>query len=742
MRKIWSLVRYDAKHVFTNVISLVVCVGMIVVPCFYAWFNIAASWDPYGNTSNLKVAVANADSGYTSELIPVSVNMGERMETELRKSDSIGYTVTSEDDAVEGVRSGKYYAAIVFPENFTRDLLSGFANSASAPKVAFYQNDKESAIGKIVTSKASTAVQQDIDESFAQALTTVGGGVLDELVDYLGDDQMSELATKLDSAVDSAQQGLTETAGTVRSFQALLDSTRQLLGSGTDASTDTLSATLDAGSGLRQTAGDVRGLGTSVDGTVDSVNKVLSQGASALDGVSGQIDHAFDVAGSQSDKLADGLRQAAAGVSGNVNQLNDLIDRLSDVESNLRDAMGRLEEGTSPYNALQDMAASVAELEDQLREVVRQQGELYSELLKTADDLDGGKATAEGARATLKASVEAAKAGIGSVRDSYESDVRGSLSSLAGTIESAADEADGISASVSSTLDSLRATTASATSGVAEAASGVADGANSLDEAATKLGALHGKLRAALDSDDISLVRDVLSGGPDALASFISAPVSMDRTAVYQLDNNGSGMAPFYTTLAIWIGGVVLCALVKANPSEKCAELLGLAPHQAYLGRIVFFLVLGFLQSSLILLGDLYFLQVQCAHPLLFLLAGWAASFVFVNIIYALTASFGDVGKAIAVLLMVIQVAGSGGTFPVQMLPEGFQAVYPFLPFVHSENAMRAAMFGLYGNDFWVELGLLLSYVAAALLLGLLLRKPVIRLTEWIEHKLESTKLM
>ena len=742
MRKIWSLIRYDAKHVFTNVISLVVCVGMIVVPCFYAWFNIAASWDPYGNTKNLKVAVANADDGYTSELLPVSVNMGERMETELRKSDSIGYTVTSEDDAVEGVRSGKYYAAIVFPENFTRDLLSGFANSASAPKVTFYQNDKESAIGKIVTSKASTAVQQDIDESFAQALTTVGGGVLDEMVDYLGDDQMSELAGKLDSAVDSAQQGLTQTASTVRSFQALLDSTRQLLGSGTDASTSSLSATLDAGSGLRQTASDVRDLGTSVDGTVDSVNKVLSQGASALDGVSGQIDHAFDVAGAQTDKISDGLRQAAAGVSGNVNQLNDLIDRLAGVESNLRDAMGRLEEGTSPYNALQDMAASVAEFQEQLHEAERSQGELYSELLKTADDIDAGKATAEDARVALKASVDSAKAGIGSVQSSYESDVRGSLSGLAGTIESAADEADGISASVSSTLDSLRSTTAQAASGVSDAASGVADGAGSLDEAATKLGQLHGKLRAALDSNDIALVRDILSDGPDALASFISAPVTMDRTAVYQLDNNGSGMAPFYTTLAIWIGGVVLCALVKANPSEKCAELLGLAPHHAYLGRIVFFVILGLLQSSLILLGDLYFLQVQCAHPLLFLLAGWVASFVFVNIIYALTASFGDVGKAIAVLLMVIQVAGSGGTFPVQMLPEGFQAVYPFLPFVHSENAMRAAMFGLYGNDFWVELGLLLSYVAAALLLGLLLRRPVIKLTEWIEHKLESTKLM
>ena len=186
----------------------------------------------------------------------------------------------------------------------------------------------------------------------------------------------------------------------------------------------------------------------------------------------------------------------------------------------------------------------------------------------------------------------------------------------------------------------------------------------------------------------------------------------------------------------------MLAALVRCNPSEKACEELGLKPRHGYLGRIVFFVVIGFIQSSVILLGDLYFLGVQCANPGLFLLAGWAASFVFINIIYALTASFGDVGKAIAVVLMVIQVAGSGGTFPVQMLPEAFQKIYPFLPFVHSENAMRAAMFGLYNGDFWQEMLYLLSYLVPSLLLGLLLRKPVIRLTEWMEHKLESTKVM
>lgn len=99
-------------------------------------------------------------------------------------------------------------------------------------------------------------------------------------------------------------------------------------------------------------------------------------------------------------------------------------------------------------------------------------------------------------------------------------------------------------------------------------------------------------------------------------------------------------------------------------------------------------------------------------------------------------------GKAIAVVLMVIQVAGSGGTFPREMLPQAFQAIYPFLPFVHAENAMRAAMFGLYGNDFWVSLGTLAGFIVPALLLGLVLRKPIIRLNEWVERKLESTKLM
>ena len=115
MRGVWAFLRRDARHAVSSAIALVVFAGIVAVPSFYAWFNIAGSWDPYGNTRNLRVAVANEDAGYEGGLLPVRVNMGERVVSDLRASESIGYEVTSADDAVEGVRSGEYFAAIVIP---------------------------------------------------------------------------------------------------------------------------------------------------------------------------------------------------------------------------------------------------------------------------------------------------------------------------------------------------------------------------------------------------------------------------------------------------------------------------------------------------------------------------------------------------------------------------------------------------------------------------------------------------
>ena len=752
MQRFFAFVKRDAEHVFANVISLVVCVGMVVVPSFYAWFNIAGSWDPYGNTGNLKVAVANSDAGYTGELIPMSLNMGERMTSSLVESTSIGYTMTSEDEAIEGVQSGKYYAAIVFPEDFTTDMMSVLSSSATKPKVLFYQNEKANAIAQIVTNKASTAVQQDIDESFASSVTSVGAGVLEDLTNYLDDDQLAEFTGKFNSAVTDAQKGLQETASTTRSFASILDSASSLLGNGTGGASDSVKATAEVGDGLRETAGDVRSLSSAVDGATDSVNKALASSSASMDKVKASIDDAFSDAGDAAGASQAALESAAGTVDTQVAELDKLLDALGQTDTLTKTWYESWDNGADPgftgqigvsRDDVYSAYVTVDGLNSSVRSLRASLADLSAGLRKTAGDVGTASGAAADSEQQLDDLVDKAKSGITSVQGDFEGDLRQSLGDLASKIDSAASDADAIGSSISSTLDAVNGTAASASKDLDDTKTSVSSAADSLDEAATKLGDLTSALDGALATGDMGTIRAILSGGSTALADFIAEPVSIDRDAIYPIENNGSAMAPFYTTLAIWIGGVVIAALVKCKPSEDALRETGAKPRHAYLGRMVFFVLIGFAQTVLILLGDLFFLGIQCEHPVLFVLAGMMASFVFVNIIYALTASFGDVGKAIAVVLMVIQVAGSGGTFPVQMLPQGFfQAAYPWLPFVHSENAMRAAMFGVYNGDFWGELAMLAAYLVPALLLGLLLRKPVVRLNDWIEEKIESTKLM
>ena len=760
MKKIWQLIKRDFSNLKVNVISLVVIAGIIVVPTFYAWFNIAGSWDPYGNTKNLKVAVANSDNGYTSDIMPVEINFGEHVVSDLRQSESIGYTVTDEDDALEGVRSGKYYAAVVIPEDFSVDMMTALSSNPTRPQVKFYQNEKANAIAQIVTNKAETAIETDINASFAKSITTVGAGVLEELDNYLDDDKVTEVAAKLDEAIAKGCDALTGTASDIRDFSGILGSAQGLLGNGSSSFGSSLSSTLDLGGTLQSTASNVRDLGNALDGTTSSLNDALASSSASLDGVSSAINDALDAANAPTDSLKQALGTAQSLASSNADKLSGLAAKLGNAATSASIAMDNIDAQrqaldpsaadyaekykalTAAYNAAQSLRDTSSENQKRLETASDQMGTLASKLGDTIGHVGELQSDTEGARSELAGLVSQAKSAIGQVQDGYESNLKGTLSTLAGQISDAATSADGITDSLRQTLSDVSDTAGKASDSLSGATGTLSQAADDLDSLATKMTNLHTQLRAALESNDVTQVRKILSADPTSLASFISSPVTVDRNPMYAIENNGSAMAPFYTTLAIWIGGVVLAALVKANTSERAMRETGASHTQAYVARLALFAVVGILQSTLICAGDLYYLGIQCAHPVLFFLAGWLASFTFVNIIYALTASFGDVGKAIAVVLMVIQVAGSGGTFPRQMLPDAFQAIYPFLPFVHSENAMRAAMFGLYGNDYWVCLAKLAAFLVPALLLGLFLRRPVIKLNDWVEEKLESTKLM
>ncbi len=137
MAKAWTIFVNDLKHLCANTVTTIILVGLILLPSLFTWYNIMACWNVFDNTNSLKIAVASADEGYESELFPMEVNIGEKVISELRGNDQIDWIFTSEDDAIEGTKSGAYYAAIVIPKEFSKDMLTFYSDNGKKAQLIY-----------------------------------------------------------------------------------------------------------------------------------------------------------------------------------------------------------------------------------------------------------------------------------------------------------------------------------------------------------------------------------------------------------------------------------------------------------------------------------------------------------------------------------------------------------------------------------------------------------------------------
>ena len=745
MSRILAVIRRDFEHVRGNVIALLVCMGLAIMPSLYAWFNMAGGWDPYGNTSGLKVAVANSDEGVQGSMLPFRVNVGERVASSLAGSEKIGYVITSEDDAIDGVYSGQYYAAVVIPADFSTNLLSVFSKSPNHPQLLYYVNEKRNPIASIVTGKASTSIQTMIDEDFSATVSEISTDLVNELGGLLDDDSLLTVASRLDLIVEDSLGALRRSADNVTAYQNVISSARGVA-TASDGLLDNDSLSLDAAGKLADAAGKVRQFDSKVQNAESKASEAINSGLSSLQAVETSIDDAFATASSETDKLIAALNKADEVATSRRDDIQALYDALSQLNGDVSDFAAQIEVATPgetvSIEGANKLSIDISDALSRAKNTLDYLNDLIGTLENAIDDISTAKGNAGTNRSEIAELVEGARADIESVRDSYGGTLSGSLGNLAGAIDNASADAQGVSSTLKTEIDTLSPLLAGTSTDLKGLEDTLAKTAKKLNGAADRLEALHDKLDKAMSSGDLDLVRTIFSGDPESLVDFFSAPVEIEREAVYAIENNGSAMAPYYTTMALWVGGTLMGILIFTGLSEAALEETRAKPRHAYLGRLAFFVALGALQSTILLLGNLFFLKVQCAHPVQFMLTGWLASFVFINIIFALSASFGDVGKAIGVLFMVIQVAGSGGTFPVEMLPKLFQTLYRFLPFVYSETAFRETICGMYGNTWISSMGTLALYLVPALLLGLLLRKPFVPVNEWIEEHLEETKFM
>lgn len=693
----------DVKRLRSNVVAIVIIMGLSIIPALYAWFNIMSNWDPYGTsaTSQMKVAVCSQDSGV--EIGSLSLNVGDEVITGLKENTTIGWVFTaSKDEALEGVNSGDYYAALIVPESFTTDFISFLGGDPKNPTIAYYENSKKNAIATKITGKAKTAVQEQVNQKVISTLTEV----LTESGKILAENDENGV----DIVVSTADQ-LDELDSSLQTYVNILNTFSLVTASASDLAESAQSLLINT-----------QGIFDSSQDSVSNMQSSVLSGAQTADTVSSLIGISLDSVEQDLTLLSDQMDTLTVGDS--FDSIRNQVDTAKTMSK-------------STISVLKDI---FGETDQYVSAVDKSFKQLNTDLTAFKKDANVTAQSLKHLKRTIKADIKDCKNSIRKIRNTYQYQVQPDVSRSVLRMEQALIQTGKMLNNIESSfgtidraLESYQTTLDSGTDDI----TATKDYIVSLQSDIRKLSK---SLRALSGDEQYNEMMDLLKNDPTLMASFMASPVSMETKAVYPIETYGSAMAPFYTVLAIWVGALILVALihVKVAPVEN----LKVRPWQAFFGRYITFFLIGQAQTAITVLGDLFYVDIQCPHPFLFWLASAASSFVFTLLIYSLTVAMGNVGEAVAVIVMVIQVAGAGGTFPIEVLPEVYQMIYKFLPFTYCMNALRECVGGLYKNDYWMDLRALGIYILISLFIGLVVAVPLRRLNKVIERSKEKSKVM
>lgn len=728
MKVIRQLFVNDMKRIFGNMVTGLIVLGLVLLPSIFSWYNVLACWDVFDNTGNLKVAVANNDEGYQSDLVPLKVNMGEQVSSALRANDQMDWVFVDENDAIDGAKSGKYYAAVVIPESFSKDMMTFYSDEADHAKLIYYSNEKKNVVAPKLTDQGATKASDMVNQVFTKTLAEVGLNVASSLLQYSDNANLDSRLGDLANHVDTLGSQMGDASETLRTYAQVLDASQQLVSGSADLLGQAGTSAAQVMGSANQAKDSVSSMSDALTASNDALGQAISNSAAGYDGLQDSIDSAFDSSIAAAGASADSLDSQASAVKAQAAQFRSLAAQVR-----------TLAESTSDATTQETLKA----LADQLDSSADSQEKLAEGLSGAASSIRNDSANAQEKHSEVSGLATQAKQSVGQLADDYNTTIKPQLDQLMSQISAMSGQLSANASTLNSVGDDLQSGADSLSGRIATSKQKLQDAAADLDTSAEKLTSFASTMRTALSSGDVDQIRTVLYSDPDALASALAAPVQLDRHAVFPAENFGSQMAPLYTTLGMWVGSLLLVVAIKVNVSRKAQIELGYPKlHQLFLGRFGVFAFVSLCQTTVLALGNMFFLQVQVSNPLLYLICFWLAGLVFTFIIYTLVASFANLGKAITVFLLIVQVTSAGASFPLQMLPDFFQWLSPFMPATHVVNAMRAAMMGVYNNDFWIEIGQLLLFVVPFLLLGLVFRKPLMRFLNWYVRKAEESKLV
>lgn len=735
MKNIWKIFTGDLKKLVKQPFALVIIIGLCVIPSLYAWFNIFANWDPYANTGGIPVAVVSLDKDYTRKDGSV-VNMGESVLESLHSNTSVKWIfLDTEEEAQEGVEAGKYYAAIVITDKFTYSMYNVFSDDFENPSLIYYQNQKSNAIATKITDTVAGTLQNTINETFIKvAATTIfeeGNSVSDQMQgdsyveEFCADleelnDNLKEYSTMIDTfraGNDRLEAAITHVNYEIPVMQKKLDATTASL----NQSSQNLSSTRDT----------LSNFSTNVDTSMSTIQTSLEDMKKILD----QSKLADDTA-----QMTKDLNKVARDTNTLNGQVNNLLAAL--IEQRVQGSVSGGDASTGSGSGNTAATDAAIEALKAMQKELDMMNTVIGSVLESTDEQAAEKAKVNVNKAmnNLKNVIDSCENSVSNMQGIYKNNLVPQMQKVLTNMSDSLNQVTNLVNTLSSTVQNIGVVM----EGVGDAVDGTSESLGQIqgvvDGISQKLTDLTEQLEGASEEEMMDILVRFLGGDPDSLGAYFASPVTMETIAMYPVATYGSAMTPFYSTLAIWVGSTILVALVKVKASPK--NLKNVQSYQLYFGRYLLFLLLAQIQAAIIVAGDLWLLEVNIVEPGLFFLAASFTATAFSLLIYSLTLAFGDVGKAVCVIVMVLQIAGSSGTFPIELLPDIYQKIYIFFPFPYAITAMREALAGMYGTAYMAALAKLILFMLEGLLIGLVIRIPFVKLNHFVEERMEDTELM
>lgn len=699
MRNILEIFIDDLKSIYKNFFVCIVVVFLMFIPSIYAWFNIVASWDPYANTEGILVGVANNDKG--AELNGKAVNIGKEVMEGLKENKDLGWRFTSEKEAIEKVEKGDYYASIIIPENFSEHIATIMTDDSKKAEIDYYVNEKINSIAPKITAAGANSIVDNVSKTF---IKSASGSIL-AIFNELGITLQNELPTiqKMKNMVYLLEAELPELEQNIKTVQTHVKKAENIIKRVND--------------GLNS----IEGITSQKDKLVSDVSSYVDSTRQAFEGINPLLKN--DIENIRSDNesilvLANRLTGQDLPDNESVQLVEQGVTRINK-ELYLLDSMYNLLVRVNQFNEKNVLQPEI-QLVDKLRDNASNQ-------LQALNDRAYGNLIELGRNNDQV---------LASFQESYSketgpkfNEIWNETEAILNNVQLTMEEGTKVLPEVRTLLNETNRTLETRTADIDKLQ-------NKFPEIETKIKALASKMREIDKSYNMEEVIDFLRNDIEQESEFFSEPVLLNKHSLFPIPNYGSAMSPFFTALSLWVGGTILISMLSVGVSQKVYS-----PYQIYIGRYLIFFIIGVMQALSVSIGNIVLIGVYVADKFEYILFSVLISTVFTLIVYTFVSVLGNVGKGISVVLMVLQISSSGGTFPIQVTPPFFQHINPFFPFTYAVGLLRESVGGITWSVAGKDIFILILFLIITFILGVILKKPLHARTQKMKDKLYGSRI-